>query len=115
MRIPGSSVWSDDRSFLLDAHHSVTHSDQSRTTKPRRQAKRGAAPVKTAGDSARANGLATDDLARRRALGQFFTPPEIAEFMLELVEVFRGRKLPAQARIIDPACGEGVFLRAQDK
>jgi predicted Rossmann fold nucleotide-binding protein DprA/Smf involved in DNA uptake len=52
-----------------------------------------------------------EDLERRRALGQFFTPPVVARFMLDMVSVFRGRKLPRAARVIDPACGEGVFLR----
>ncbi len=51
------------------------------------------------------------DLERRRALGQFFTPPVVARFMFDMVRVFRGRSFARTARIIDPACGEGVFLR----
>jgi predicted Rossmann fold nucleotide-binding protein DprA/Smf involved in DNA uptake len=55
--------------------------------------------------------VASDDLERRRALGQFFTPPEVAAFMWDLATLLRGRKLARTARVIDPACGEGVFLR----
>lgn len=54
----------------------------------------------------------TDDLERRRALGQFFTPSEVAQFIWEMVDVLRGRKWNRTARVIDPACGEGVFVRA---
>jgi len=32
--------------------------------------------------------------------------------MWDMVQVFCGGKLPKKARIIEPACGEGVFLRA---
>ncbi|HOW42330.1 MAG TPA: N-6 DNA methylase [Candidatus Omnitrophota bacterium] len=45
----------------------------------------------------------------RRSKGQFFTPFDIAEFMAEwIVEDRLGQKL----RILDPACGFGVFERA---
>ena len=53
-----------------------------------------------------------NDLERRRELGQFFTPPKVASFVCELLEIIHGNRLLASARIIDPACGEGVFLRA---
>ncbi len=52
-----------------------------------------------------------DGLERRRSLGQFFTPRQIAEFIWEMVELMRGRKWCRKARVIDPACGEGVFIR----
>jgi hypothetical protein len=52
-----------------------------------------------------------DDLERRRELGQFFTSPEIAGFIWDLLEVIHGGRFPGGARLIDPACGEGVFLR----
>jgi hypothetical protein len=52
-----------------------------------------------------------NDLERRRELGQFFTSREVAEFMWDLLEVIRGKKFTASTRLIDPACGEGVFLR----
>jgi hypothetical protein len=51
------------------------------------------------------------DLERRRALGQFFTSPEIAGFIWDLLEVIHGRRFSANTRLVDPACGEGVFLR----
>jgi hypothetical protein len=52
-----------------------------------------------------------NDIERRRALGQFFTPPPIARFMWNMIEAFVGRKLTKGKRVIDPACGEGVFLQ----
>jgi len=52
-----------------------------------------------------------NDLERRRALGQFFTSPEVAGFIWDLLKVIHGGRFPAHARLIDPACGEGVFLR----
>ncbi|MFN4033107.1 MAG: class I SAM-dependent DNA methyltransferase [Fimbriimonadales bacterium] len=42
--------------------------------------------------------------ARQRALGQYWTPRPLAEFMLEVA-----RPQP-HWKVIDPACGEGVFL-----
>lgn len=53
----------------------------------------------------------TNDLERRRELGQFFTSPEVAGFIWDLLEVIHGKRFPANTRLIDPACGEGVFLR----
>lgn len=52
-----------------------------------------------------------DDLERRRELGQFFTSPEVAGFIWDLLEVIHHRRFPANTRLIDPACGEGIFLR----
>ena len=54
---------------------------------------------------------APDDLERRRELGQFFTSPEVAGFIWDLLEVIHGRQFHTNTRLIDPACGEGVFLR----
>jgi hypothetical protein len=51
------------------------------------------------------------DLERRRELGQFFTSPAVAGFIWDLLEVIHGGRFPVNARVIDPACGEGVFLR----
>jgi predicted RNA methylase len=53
----------------------------------------------------------TNGLESRRELGQFFTPFEVARFIWDLLEVIRGDRFPAETRVIDPACGEGVFLR----
>ena len=52
-----------------------------------------------------------DDLERRRELGQFLTPPHVAGFVWDLLEVIQGKQFPANTRLIDPACGEGVFLQ----
>lgn len=54
---------------------------------------------------------AVDDLERRRNIGQFFTPPVVAGFVWELLEIIHGKKFSRHTRVIDPACGEGVFLR----
>jgi hypothetical protein len=51
------------------------------------------------------------DLERRRELGQFFTSPGVAGFIWDLLEVIHGGRFPVNARVVDPACGEGVFLR----
>lgn len=53
----------------------------------------------------------SDDLERRRELGQFFTSPEVATFIWGLLEVIHGKPFAVHTRLIDPACGEGVFLR----
>ncbi len=50
-------------------------------------------------------------LERRRELGQFFTSPEVAGFMWDLLEVIQGRPFLANTKVIDTACGEGVFVR----
>lgn len=41
----------------------------------------------------------------RKDLAQFFTPPAVVEFIYELVN------FESQWRVVDPACGEGIFLR----
>jgi hypothetical protein len=53
----------------------------------------------------------TNGLETKRELGQFFTPSEVAGFIWDLLEVIHGDRFPADTRLIDPACGEGVFLR----
>ena len=52
-----------------------------------------------------------NDLERRRELGQFFTSPAVAGFIWDLLEVIHGGRFSVSTRLIDPACGEGVFLR----
>src|SRR5258707_27221 len=52
-----------------------------------------------------------NDLERRRELGQFFTSPEVAAFIWDLLEVIHGKPFHLDTRLVDPACGEGVFLR----
>src|SRR6266853_2104761 len=56
-------------------------------------------------------GARADDLERRRELGQFFTSPDVAGFIWDLLEVIHGKRFHTSTRVIDPACGEGVFLR----
>jgi hypothetical protein len=58
-----------------------------------------------------AAGAPANDLERRRELGQFFTSPEVAAFIWDLLEVIHGQRFAPQTRLIDPACGEAVFLR----
>lgn len=49
--------------------------------------------------------------ASRRVHGVFYTPADVAEHMAK--SVLSGTKLPHKAlRVLDPACGTGVFLRA---
>lgn len=47
------------------------------------------------------------ELRARKARGAFFTPPPIAKFLAEWAIADR-----ADARVLDPTCGDGVFLRA---
>jgi adenine-specific DNA-methyltransferase len=50
---------------------------------------------------------APDDLLARKARGAFFTPPAIAHFLAD----WAIGKNP-NARVLDPTCGDGVFLLA---
>ena len=45
--------------------------------------------------------------SKEKAFGQFFTPPEVANFMVRLATLNAPRKIG-----IDPSCGDGVFLKA---
>ncbi len=49
---------------------------------------------------------APDDARARKTRGAFFTPPEIADFLA------RFAIRDASARVLDPTCGEAVFLLA---
>lgn len=57
--------------------------------------------------TARAQGTAT---ATRRAMGQFFTPDPVVDFVLDGLVALGLDAAPT--RVVDPACGEGAFLRA---
>ncbi len=49
--------------------------------------------------------------ADQRRTGQFYTPPEVARFLLELLGVLQPEARTSRT-VIDPACGQGVFLEA---
>lgn len=44
------------------------------------------------------------DRAQRKKLGEFYTPPSIARYIIKRINVQR------DSRVIDPACGSGTFL-----
>ena len=46
----------------------------------------------------------SEDLKARKHRGEFFTPPEVVDFMFEMVGAEPGWS------VIDPACGDGAFL-----
>ena len=48
------------------------------------------------------------DRDTRKALGEFYTPPEVIEFILDESE-YKGQR---GDRLLDPACGSGSFLAA---
>lgn len=50
------------------------------------------------------------DPETRKALGEFYTPPEVVEFILDEVG-YKGARILTQ-RLLDPACGSGTFLIA---
>ncbi len=50
-------------------------------------------------------------LRQKKDLGQYFTPPSVVEFMYGMVRLMWGEKALDGAKIIDPACGDGVFLK----
>src|SRR4051794_5909517 len=56
---------------------------------------------------ARVQPLAHDNLLARKARGAFFTPPAIAQFLTDWAIADN-----AEARVLDPTCGDGVFLLA---
>jgi type I restriction-modification system DNA methylase subunit len=61
------------------------------------------------------------DPETRKALGEFYTPIEVVDYILDAVD-YKGQKI-LQQRLLDPACGSGAFvvealkryLRALDK
>jgi adenine-specific DNA-methyltransferase len=44
-------------------------------------------------------------MTETKKIGQYFTPEHVADFMVSLASVSK------QAKILEPACGEGVFLK----
>lgn len=50
------------------------------------------------------------DPETRKALGEFYTPTEVVEYILDAVD-YKGSKIINQ-RLLDPACGSGAFVVA---
>jgi len=50
------------------------------------------------------------DRKKRKELGLFFTPPVIAEYLVE--KAFEGQKITKDFLVLDPACGSGQILLA---
>lgn len=50
------------------------------------------------------------DTSTRKALGEFYTPPEIVEYILDSVGYTIGKGISEGKTLIDPACGSGTFL-----
>jgi len=50
------------------------------------------------------------DRKKRKELGLFFTPPVIAEYLVE--KAFAGQKITEDFLVLDPACGSGQILLA---
>ncbi|GFO97224.1 restriction/modification enzyme [groundwater metagenome] len=48
------------------------------------------------------------DRETRKALGEFYTPKEVVEYIVDAVD-YRGRGI-VDKRLLDPACGSGTFL-----
>lgn len=55
------------------------------------------------------NILKMDSLLVKQQLGQFFTPPQVVDFIYKMLEKIGGGF--HSPKIIDPACGEGIFLK----
>ena len=49
--------------------------------------------------------------AQKRTLGQYFTPLPVIEAAYAMLDTLSGRRPGEKVRIIDPACGDGAFLR----
>lgn len=45
---------------------------------------------------------------QKKDLGQYFTPHTVVEFMYDIIQTLWQKETP---KIIDPACGEGIFLK----
>src|SRR5437879_2551632 len=48
---------------------------------------------------------------QRRALGQYFTPQIVVSAAFSMLDAISGRKPKDKVCVIDPACGDGAFLR----
>lgn len=50
------------------------------------------------------------DPVTRKALGEFYTPPEIVQYILDRTGYKIGENISSGRTLIDPACGSGTFL-----
>lgn len=50
------------------------------------------------------------DPSTRKALGEFYTPPAIVEYIIDRVGYKAGNGITLGKMLIDPACGSGTFL-----
>jgi type I restriction-modification system DNA methylase subunit len=48
---------------------------------------------------------------KKKELGQYFTPENVVAFMYEMGKLFLPQRKKKYIKIIDPACGEGIFLK----
>lgn len=48
---------------------------------------------------------------KKKDLGQYFTPENVVAFMYDMLKLFLPKRQKHLLKIIDPACGEGVFLK----
>jgi type I restriction-modification system DNA methylase subunit len=48
---------------------------------------------------------------KKKELGQYFTPENVVAFMYEMVKLFLPKRSKKLIKMIDPACGEGIFLK----
>ena len=57
---------------------------------------------------------------RKKDLGIFYTPPEVVGFIFDILNIWKGKEEKETGRweskkhypsVIDPACGEGIFLK----
>ena len=48
---------------------------------------------------------------KKKELGQYFTPENVVAFMYEMMKLFLPKRNKRPIKIIDPACGEGIFLK----
>lgn len=48
---------------------------------------------------------------QKKELAQYFTPIEVVEFIYQMLGALRWSERCPEPKIIDPACGEGIFLK----
>ena len=48
---------------------------------------------------------------KKKDLGQYFTPENVVAFMYQMAKIYLPLRSSRPPKIIDPACGEGIFLK----